>query len=614
MKKFNLNLLRINLTKRKWDRWVIEEDTVKKYMGGSGLASKILLEGVRPGIDPLGEENMLLFLVGPMTGTAVPSSSRFTAAAKSPLTHIWGEANAGGNWGKELRNTGYDGICFEGRSEKPVYLWIQNEKVELRDAFHLWGKDVFEVHDLVQRETDPKAAVACIGKAGENQVGMASIVGDGRHARVAARCGLGAVAGAKGLKAVAVRGTGIPFVADPKGLEQSVKALLPSYLENAKGMSLTGTAWLVVNQEKLGSYPIKNWSMSRWQEGALKTGWEEMKETIFTRRFHCGGCVIGCGRTVQVREGEYAGEEQGGPEYETLAMLGSNCLLDQLPPLQKAHEMCNRYGMDTIEIGGVLAFAMECFERGLISKKDTGGVDLRWGDPKGMLEMVKQIGERDGFGKILGQGLVAASKAIGQGSEKYAIHVKGASFAAHDPRGYNSVGLAYATNPRGACHLQGYTNVFERTVTMPELGLHEIPDRFSKEGKGELVARLQNLMCIYDAATICKFTLFGRVKVSHLVEWMNFITGWSHDLQGLMETGERIFNTKRMFNVREGIRKKDDTLPERILTEPKNDTPAKGNVPPLEKMLKEYYSFRGWDEDGVPKQDKLQSLGIEISG
>jgi aldehyde:ferredoxin oxidoreductase len=216
--------------------------------------------------------------------------------------------------------------------------------------------------------------------------------------------------------------------------------------------------------------------------------------------------------------------------------------------------------------------------------------------------------------EILGQGLVAASKAIGQGSEKYAIHVKGASFAAHDPRGYNSVGLAYATNPRGACHLQGYTNVFERTVTMPELGLHEIPDRFSKEGKGELVARLQNLMCLYDAATICKFTLFGRVKVSHLVEWMNFITGWSNDLQGLMETGERIFNTKRMFNVREGIRKKDDTLPERILTEPKNDTPAKGNVPPLEKMLKEYYSFRGWDEDGVPKQDKLQSLGIEISG
>jgi len=190
MKKFNLNLLRINLTKRTWDRWVIEEDTVKKYMGGSGLASKILLEGVRPGIDPLGEENMLLFLAGPMTGTAVPSSSRFTAAAKSPLTHIWGEANAGGNWGKELRNTGYDGICFEGRSEKPVYLWIQNEKVEIRDAFHLWGKDVFEVHNLVQRETDPKAAVACIGKAGENQVGMASIVGDGRHARVAARCGL----------------------------------------------------------------------------------------------------------------------------------------------------------------------------------------------------------------------------------------------------------------------------------------------------------------------------------------------------------------------------------------------------------------------------------------
>lgn len=610
MKDFTLNLLRIQLGEQKKETWEVDGKTVRQYLGGSGLGARILLDEVKPGIDPLGDENPLILLGGPLTGTAVPSSSRFVAVAKSPLTHIWGEANAGGSWGRELRRTGFDGLLFFGRSPRPVYLWIEDEKVEIRDATHLWGRDIFETEKMIRKETDPRASVAAIGPGGENRVPMACIIADGRHGRAAARCGLGAVAGAKGLKAVAVKGSKPPWTADAEGLERSVKSLLPSYLENAKGMSITGTSWLVVNQEKLGSYPIKNWSLSRWPEGARKTGWEEMARTMFTRRFHCGGCVIGCGRTVRVREGEFAGEEQGGPEYETLAMLGSNCLLDNLPAIQKAHELCNRYGLDTIEVGGVIALAMECTERGLLSAKDTGGLDLSWGNARAMLEVIAQIGENRNFGRILGRGLVATAKAVGQGAEKFAIHVKGLGFAAHDPRGYNSVGLAYATNSRGACHLQGYTNVFERTVTMPEMGLHEIPDRFSQQGKGELVAKLQNLMCVYDAATICKFTLFGRVRVTQLLEWLNLVTGWNADVDELMKTGERLFNAKRIFNVREGIRSRDDSLPERILTEPKNDTPAKGNLPPLAKMLKEYYSFRGWSLDGIPRKETLETLGL----
>jgi len=612
MANFKWDLLRVNLTTKKIGKQQMDETSIRRYLGGSGLGAKILLEEVKPKIDPLGEENLLVLLTGPLTGTVVPSSSRFTAVAKSPLTGIWGEANAGGNWGKELRKTGYDGVVFEGRSSRPVYLWIKDRDVEIREASHLWGKDIFEVNDLVQKETEPKAVVVCIGKAGENQVAMASILSDGRHARAAARCGLGAVAGSKRLKAVAVKGSGSPLTKDPDGLNQYVKAMLPSFLENSKGMSITGTPWLVMNQERLGSYPIKNWGMDRWQEGARRTSWEEMEGTIFTRRFHCGGCVIGCGRTVQVKEGEYAGEEQGGPEYETLAMLGSNCLLDSLSALQKAHEMCNRYGIDTIEAGGVIAFAMECYEKGLISKKDTGGIDLRWGNARAILEVITEIGEKRGFGKILGQGLIAATKAIGPGSERYAIHTKGLGFAAHDPRGYNSVGLAYATNNRGACHLQGFTHVFERNVIMPELGIHEPAERFSSEGKGSFVARLQDLMCLFDAATICKFTLFGRARVTHLVQWLNFITGWDVTIDELMRTGERIFNTKRMFNVREGIRRKDDSLPERILAEPKRETPAQGNLPPLEKMLREYYEYRDWDDDGIPRKEKLESLGIKL--
>lgn len=607
-----LTLLRINLTTGETRSQEIGEETAKKYMGGSGLGAKILLEELGSGVDPFGDENRLLFMTGPLTATAVPSSSRFTVAGKSPLTGIWGEANAGGNWGRQLRNTGYDGIVVEGRSNKPVYLWIHDREVVIRDAAHLWGTDIFETHDQIQRETHPDAGVVCIGKAGENRVLMASIVSDGRHARAAARCGLGAVAGSKGLKAIAVRGEGGPLVREAGKLSASVKAMMPTFLEQAKRMSQTGTPWLVVNQERLGSYPIKNWSQDRWQEGALKTGWEEMEKTIFTRRFRCGGCPVGCGRTVQVREGPYRGREQGGPEYETLAMLGSNCLIDDLPAIQKAHELCNTYGMDTIEVGGVIAFAMECYDRGLITKKDTGGLDLTWGNARSVIALIKLIAERDGFGKVLAGGLLPAAAEIGQGSEKYVIHTKGLGFPAHDPRGYNSVGLAFATSNRGACHLQGYTNVFERTVTMPELGIHEIPDRFSKEGKGELVARLQDLMCLFDSAAICKFTLFGGVRVSHLVEWLNLVTGWDMNAETLMKTGERIFNAKRLFNTREGIRRADDALPERILTAPKKEGPAKGNIPPLEKMLQEYYRFRGWDRDGVPTKEKLEDLGMDF--
>ena len=287
-------------------------------------------------------------------------------------------------------------------------------------------------------------------------------------------------------------------------------------------------------------------------------------------------------------------------------------MLDNIVEIQALNEKCNRYGIDTIETGAVIAFSMECYENNLLNRNDIDSLKLNWGDAESMLNVVDQIVFKQGFGKTLSRGLIKASEEIGPKSKKYAIHCKGLSFAAHDPRGYNSVGLAYATNSRGACHLQAYSNVFERTVTMPDIGINQIPDRFSKEGKAELVAKLQDLMCIYDSATICKFSLFGGIKIADLVNWLNFVTDLEFDNNKLIETGERIFNTKRIINNQLGITKMDDKLPERILKEPKTETPAAGNLPPIEKMIKEYYDFRGWNMNGKPKMRTLKRLNINF--
>lgn len=604
-------ILRINLSNGKILRWTVDESLLRKFIGGSGLAAKILFDETGPSIDPFSPENLLIFMTGPVTATKVPLSGRYQVVSKSPLTGIFGESDSGGTWGPELKKAGFDGIIISGRSSKPVYLWISDGEVELRDADHIWGLDTYETDKAIRDETDDKAVVSCIGPAGEKLARISGIFCDGKHGRAAARCGLGAVMGSKRLKAISVRGTGTIEIADLESLEKSVKELASSIVENARGMHDYGTSGGMRAIEYLGDLPIKNWLLGSWEEGAERLSGQTMAETILSGRYYCSGCIIGCGREVSFESEKYGKVEGAGPEYETLAMLGANCLIDDLKAVAKANELCNRYGLDTISVGAAVAFAMEAYEHGLISDEDTGGIKLVWGDADALLRMIEKIGKREkGLGWLLGEGVKRASEKIGGLSAEFAIHVKGLELPAHDPRAYYSQGLSYATSNRGACHLQSLSHIFERSVTLPDLGFPEIQERHSLDRKDELVAKAQNLMCMFDSLKICKFILFGGIKPSTIVEWLNWVTGWKMNLEEFMRTGERIYNLKRLYNVREGISRKDDTLPPRILTHKRGEGGSAESLPPLGELLSRYYKYRGWNELGIPEEEKIKELDL----
>jgi aldehyde:ferredoxin oxidoreductase len=603
-------LLHVNLTKQESQVEALSEHEARMFIGGSGLAAKRLWEMTSNETDPLGSENVLIFMTGPLTGTKVPLSGRHEVAAKSPLTGVYGECDVGGRWGTQLKKAGYDGVVITGKSAKHTYLWINENGIEFRDARHLWGLDTYEVSPILRAETDQKAIEACIGPAGEHLVRIASIMHDGRHARAAGRCGLGAVMGSKNLKAIVARGDEEVTVADQKGLSELTKELAPVILKNTKRLADFGTSQVVTPSEELGDMPIRNWKKGRWQEGAEKLSGVTMAKTILKSKYFCGACIVGCGRTVAIDHGEYAGVEGAGPEYETMILLGANVLLDDLEAVAKAHELCNRYGLDVISTGAVIGFALEAAEKGILKDDQGRKIDLEWGDGKAIVKMVESIGRREGLGYLLGEGVRRASAEIGEGCEAFAIHVKGLEPPGHDPRAYNSLAVGYATGNRGACHLQGFSYAFERSVTMPEIGILEVQDRFGTVKKGELVAKTQDLMSLFDSLKLCKFTLYGGLKLTHALKFLNAVTGWDIDQAEILKTGERIYNLKRMYNVRCGITRRDDTLPTRILREKRGEGGAAENLPPFAQALDEYYRYRDWDQKGIPTKTKLLELGL----
>ncbi len=471
--------------------------------------------------------------------------------------------------------------------------------------------DTFETEEALRELTHSDAKVTCIGPAGEKLNLLAGIFTDGYEARSAARCGLGAVMGSKKLKAIAVYGTGKPFVYDEPGLRRYVKDLMPDFTSGTKRLREKGTPSLVTMQEDVGSFPIKNFQIDSFKDRVENISWERMKETIFVKSVNCASCPVSCGRLVQVKSEKYRGKEvSAGPEYETIGMLGSNLFIDDLDAVQFANEKCNRSGIDTIETGGLIGFATEAFDRKIIGLGDTGGISLKWGDPDLALSIIDSILDNKGFGKVISLGFNKLFKLWGEETKSFDPQVKGLSFPANDQRAYNSVAVGFATSNRGACHLQAFSHVFERSVIMPEIGIYEPMDPFSYKEKGEKVALIQNLMCLFDSFSLCKFVLFGGIKVKNMAEMLSLVTGWEFDSQELIKTGERIFNLKRLFNNRCGILKGDDTLPERFLVQAKTDSEAKGNIPPLDRMLKDYYKFRMWDERGIPEKKKLKELGI----
>ena len=601
-------IARVDLTSGKISQEPLDEGMARKFIGGVGLAAKILWDETKAETPPLSPESPLVFMTGPLTGTHLPKSSRYILAGISPLTGIWGQAHGGGAFPDELRHAGFDGIVITGQSDKPVYLWVHDQKVELRSAEHLWGRGTDEAADLVLKETDAKASPACIGQAGERGVKFASVISDGKEGRAAARCGLGALMGAKRLKAVVARGTQPIRFNDEEKFNEGVKRILTAFPIKKADEAKEAHIRMFTNFFTLGRVPVKNFSLGTFESG--KKYVEDMRNAT---QFRCKHCPYDCTESYLTKNGErHMVWEAWGP-------LGTNCLIADPHAMQEAYTLCNRYGMDAISIGVVISFAMECFEKGLITKKDTDGIELGWGNSAAMVEMVRKIGEREGLGELLGEGVKRAAEHIGGMAFEYAMHVKGMELPAHEPRAANGTALGYATGSIGAAHMeasgsQNLENWMEiaQPLTFPELGFTKALTRFDQAGKGAIVAKTQDFGCLLDSITVCLFlSLHQWVQPSHYVELLNHAVGWDMDREELLLTGERIFNLKRMFSVRRGISRKDDTLPPRILTHKLEDGGTRGNLPFLGLMLNEYYSTRGWSEEGIPSREKLLQLELK---
>ncbi len=605
--------LRLNLSTGEHHIEAIAEADVKTYLLGSGYAAKLFYDELDPALDPLDPRATLYVFNGLLSGTFAPTGCRSSFCGRSPLTGIWNEANLGGHWGAELRFAGFDGIVITGRAKKPVYLYLNGDTVEVRDATQVWGKDTFEAHDILIGETDEKARVAVIGVAGENLVKIAGVVSGGHgHARMAARGGMGAIMGSKNLKAIVVRGKEKPQYADTKGFHATVKEDNKYIMDRppSQSLHLVGTAGGHPTTDKFGDNAIMNWRGGNWTEGTIKTSGKAIAETIFSRHTFCHACPIGCGKAIEIKDGPYAGVHGEGPEYETLCGFGSNLQCDDLNAVSAMNDWCNRYGMDTISTSGVIAWAFEAYEKGALTKEDTGGLELKWGDAHAIIGMIHRIAKREGLGDVLAEGSREAARRVGKGTEKFAIHVKGLELPYHDPRGFVAMGANYATASRGACHLESLSYWRGNGVEWP--GWEEgdpqgwiEKKRFDSTIGAETAVSFQNYMTTYNPLGLCKFIAKGSFTPAQTAELVNKALGWEWTGQDVLDAGARLFNFKRLINNRLGITAKDDVLPVRLTTEPRPTGSAAGVLPNMELMLKNYYQLRKWDENGVPTKETL---------
>jgi aldehyde:ferredoxin oxidoreductase len=604
-------ILLVDLTTRRVETRSLPDELYQKYLMGSGLGARLLMDLGDLGADPFDPRNPLVIIPGMFTGTTIPGGTRTSFVSKSPLTGIWGEATVGGTWGSEFRCCGYDGLVIVGAASSPVYLWINDEYVQIRPADKVWGYDTYDACDLLLAQTDPKAKVAAIGQAGEHLVRIAAVMVEGRHARAAGRTGLGAVMGSKRLKAIVVRGTrGVP-VHNASGLMSWALKKTNEMPPKFGVFTVYGTSGGIEVHEERGGLPIKNFQEGHWPEGAAKISGKVIHEKYDVKSSSCNGCPIHCWQHVTIEGDDGIRKNVGhNPEYETLGAFGAMCLNDDLPSVIRANELCNRYGLDTISTGNSIAFAIEAFERGLISAADTGGLKLAWGDSKSILTLVEQIAFRRELGSLLADGSLAAARKIGGDAERLTVTVKGLEFPMHDPRAFWSMGINYATGARGACHLEGLPFIVETGVPMPEFGYNAKLNPRITEGKALLAARMHSLMAVYNGLGMCKF--YARAfHPTPLTEALNNLTGWNWTWEDLMQAGDRIFNLKRLYNIRLGVTREDDQLPHRILTLQKRGEEIP-NIPPeaFRKMLDEYYEVRGWTTDGQPTAKTLSALDL----
>ena len=582
-------ILKANLTTGETGLFFIPPEWERQYLGGASLGARMLYDRLTPELVPLSPQAPLLFINGPLSGTAGPVVGRSVVCARSPLTGLWGESNFGGFWGAELRLCGYLGLWVEGRAETPVYLWIQDQKVEVRSAIHLWGLDTYQTQAAIQAELDAgKISVAAIGPAGEKIIPYALILTD--HGRVAGRTGMGAVMGSKNLKAIAVSGTSKTPIADRAAYDEAVKQIRENQKENPTvvGMQMNGTAGLISVVNVMGALPTKNFQTGTF-EAAEEIAGSAITEKNRVKGFACASCPVGCSLISEIKSGAFAGRRSEGPEYESTVMLGSNLNISNLDTIIAANYLCDELGLDTISAGNVIGFAMECYEKGLLTDADTGGISITWGNGDALLSLLELIAKKEGIGTRLSQGVARLSKEI-PSSEAFAMHVKGLELAAYDPRGVFGQGLSYAIAPRGGEHGRGGYMIVE--FFLPDV------DLYTHEGKAARAIELAELAAVYDMTCLCNFNFVPLELIPPLI---NAIVGGNYTEADLRAIARRTITLERRFNIREGFSRKDDTLPPRLLNEPLPDGMAAGKkVEGLDIMLDEYYTIMGWDKEGIP--------------
>ena len=612
--------LRVSLDNKEVLKENIDASILRKYLGGVGYAARVLYDEIPKGIDPLLPENKLMFTTSPLTANRIPGGGSIMICFKSPLTNTWGESRCGGDFGPEFKKAGYDFLIIEGKSEEPVYLVINDDNIEFRSAIKLMGKTVSEKIKIIQKElSESKISVMCIGPAGGNLVKIATVMFEGR---AAGRGGVGAVMGSKNLIGIAVKGSHKTPIAQPEKLAEEIKTCLKILRENdfAANLKKHGTTGDMGANDAAGDWPTKNWHSNSW--GKAEQLYHQFFNKHLVKNHGCyTGCPIACGRISEVREGRFKTPVHEGSEYESLSAFTAFVFNENIEAAIQATHLCNEYGIDTISAGAIIAFAMECYEKGILKKEEVGNIDLSWGNPDALPELVRMISLREGIGDMLAEGVKIASERLGRGSEKYAIHGKGLETPAHDPRSGKVLGIAYGTANRGMCHIHPLEGMAYDLGKM-DWGLikYGVPDpntidRWDEKGKGKIVKILQDALILPDILNTCKFFMYGGISIDHLAELLSAVTGWNIDGQELLKIGERVINLQRLFNMREGFGRDDDLLPERMKQKPafgfyKNEDRCA--IKDYEGMLDEYYAARGWDiETGIPIKEKLLELELD---
>lgn len=603
---FWMKNLRINLTTREVVVEELDENLLKNYIGGAGVAAVLLKREVPSECGPLDPGNLLIFATGPFQASKISGSAKFSVVTRSPLTGLFVDSAAGANWGILFKRTGFDFLTISGKSTTPVILYITDNKAEIIPANDLWGADALSATEIL-KERFPGSSVAAIGTAGEKMTALACMIVDGFSA--VGRGGTGAVAGSKNLKAVVVNGSRTVPVANPVELKEMEKEYGKSIHRNSAGFREWGTIGGLVPGEEAGNLPVRNWGEAVWSEGAGKIGYPGYS-SLNPKPHACLYCAVACHRSIEKKFDDGYMYKGSGPEYESLALLGASCMIDDLEVLVKANQFCNQAGIDTMSAGSCAAFAMEALEKGH-TRGHIPDYSFGWGKGEGLLVFLRELADGVGFGGKFSQGIRIGAGFFAPEAAEYAHHVKGMDIPAHDPRVYYNLSLSYATGNRGACHMRAYSQISTMGALLPEAGIDKAPAPNTLEGAAHVVKVYQDFTSFYNACVMCQFMIWGGFGLKDMVLALNAITGWNMTSEDVITAGDRIFTTQRILNNSWGVTAADDTLPKRFFV-PSNDGGRAGKYPSdFRKELKNLYEERGWEENGYPGEEKIRALGIQ---